>query len=453
MENEFSILIIDDNKELELPLKIALRGSFSHVEFCSSPTQAIEKLKGGMSVDVVLLDMNFSQGKSDGEEGLIAMRSIHKVDQNLSVVVFTAYGDIDLAVKAMKLGAADFVVKPWDNLKLEATLVSAARLTRLRNLALRSSEISSMYESEIGAQYSTIVGSSRPMLDMMELVHKVAPTDANVMITGENGAGKELVARMVHRESKRKQNPFIAVDMGAIPETLFESEIFGHEKGAFTDANITRIGRMELADGGTLFLDEIANLSLPLQAKLLRAIQSMEVQRLGAIYPKHVNVRIICATNANLWQLITQGKFREDLFFRLNTVEISVPPLRNREGDISILAGHFLLHFAEKYGKRKLAFSKESLSKLLEYGWPGNVRELGHVVERAVIVSEGNIITPEHIAIANSRDNQQPATMWGMEKDALEAALKRNGGNVTAAAHELDLGRTTLYRKMKRYGL
>lgn len=453
MENAFSILIIDDNKELELPLKIALRGSFGRVEYCLSPTQALERLTGGLAVDVVLLDMNFSQGKSDGEEGLIAMRSIHKVDQNLSVVVFTAYGDIDLAVKAMKLGAADFVVKPWDNLKLEATLVSAARLTRLRNLALRSSEISSMYESEIGAQYSTIVGSSRQMLDMLELVHKVAPTDANVMITGENGVGKELVARMLHRESRRKQNPFIAVDMGAISETLFESEIFGHEKGAFTDAKTTRIGRMELADGGTLFLDEIANLSLPLQAKLLRAIQSMEVQRLGAIYPKHVNVRIVCATNANLWQLITQGKFREDLFFRLNTVEISVPPLRNRGGDISILASHFLLHFAKKYGKGKLVFSKESLSKLLEYGWPGNVRELGHVVERAVIVSDGNIITPEHIAIANSRDNQQPATMWGMEKDALEAALKRNGGNVTAAAHELDLGRTTLYRKMKRYGL
>ena len=452
MEEAYSVLVVDDNREIELPLKIALRQSFRKVVFCNSPIQAFEMLKTDDTFDVALLDMNYSQGKNDGEEGLLALKSIHDINEHISVVAFTAYGEIDLAVKAMKLGASDFVVKPWDNFKLEATLLSAARLTRARNQALRATGLSLVHENDLDFQFTKIVGRSKPMLEMLTLVRKVSVTDANVLITGENGVGKELVARMVHRESNRRSGSFITVDMGAIPDSLFESVLFGHEKGAFTDAKETRIGRMELASGGTLFLDEIANLSLSLQAKLLRVLQAREVYRLGATQPRSIDIRLVCATNANLRQLIAQGKFREDLFFRLNTIEIEVPPLRSRVGDIFLLAEHFLSLFTKKYGKVNLSFTKDALQKLSGYNWHGNVRELSHVVERAVIMADGASITPDMVAITNNGD-QQPVSMSGMEKEALEAALVRNGGNITAAARELELGRTTLYRKMKRYGL
>ncbi len=452
MDKKYTVLVVDDNSEVQLPIKIALKQQFDKVHFCQHPNQAIDLLQLGEEVDVVLLDMNYTLGKNDGDEGLCAIRAIYEICPHLSVVAFTAYGEIDLAVKAMKLGAADFVLKPWDNLKLEATLLSAARLTCVKKQVYRATELSQFHENALDTQFSEIIGNSKPVEAMLSLIQKVAETDANVLITGENGVGKELVARMVHRASRRSSGAFIALDMGAISETLFESELFGHEKGAFTDAKESRIGRMELAEGGTLFLDEIANLSVPMQSKLLRVLQSREVYRLGAIQPRKLDIRLVCATNANLRQLIGQGKFREDLFFRLNTIEVVVPPLRARVGDIPILAKHYLAIFEKKYGKTSLSFSKEAQLKLSNYSWPGNVRELSHVVERAVIMADSSVVTAELLAIVDN-SIQEPTTMSDVEKEALEAALMRNAGNIAAAARELELGRTTLYRKMKRYGL
>jgi len=449
------ILVVDDNKNVLSALKILLQSRFGGVTLLSSPNTLLSTIRE-KSPDVVLLDMNFSAGINTGNEGLFWLGEIRKYFPDLPVVFITAYGEVDLAVRALKEGAVDFVVKPWDNAKLVATLQSAMELSLSRKEVTRLKEKQQVLTHTVN-NTDEFWGRSESIKNLLKIADKVAMTDANVLITGENGTGKEVIARRIHRLSLRASEPMVTVDMGALTGTLFESELFGHIKGAFTDARSDRAGKIEAADKGTLFLDEIGNLDLPLQAKLLTAIQSREVVRVGSNRPVPVDIRLICATNKNLFQAVRDGQFREDLLYRINTIHIEMPALRERREDIPGLALYFLQRFADKYNKQGVRFSEEALVRMQEYNWPGNIRELQHTVEKAVILSESITIGPGDLYLGPGRQEPIPdlgdMTLEDMERVMIENAIKRNSSNMSAVAKELGISRPTLYSKLKKFGL
>jgi DNA-binding NtrC family response regulator len=450
-----NILILDDDEHILLTTKVVLKKHFNRVKVLSSPANLLQTLQQ-QSFEVVLLDMNFSAGSTSGAEGLKLLKLIVETSPNTYVILMTAYGDINLAVKGMKLGAMDFVVKPWDNDKLVATVRAACKFSQSKQEIKALKQRENILIETINQPTQEIIGDSMQIQKVFDTIAKVGPTDADALILGENGTGKELIAREIHNQSSRRDKAFVHVDLGAISESLFESELFGHEKGAFTDAKEQRIGRFELADGGTLFLDEIGNLSLPLQAKLLSAIQNRGINRVGSATTIPVNIRLICATNLSLKEMARQQTFREDLLFRINTVEIIVPPLRERGKDVLILARYFLEKFCKKYNKPKLKFSLAAGKKLARYHWPGNIRELMHLVERGVIMSEGNILQVDDFVLTHQPEtkvSEGSLNLEDLEKSAISLAINKHNGNLSKAASELGLGRTTLYRKMEKYEL
>lgn len=450
-----SILIVDDNKNVLSALRILLDNYFEEVTLLSSPNMLLSMLRE-KNPDIVLLDMNYSAGINTGNEGLFWLSEVKKTDPELPVVLFTAYADIELAVKALKEGASDFVVKPWDNAKLLATLQSALALRQSRKEVKKLREKQDILNSELTKDSDVCWGKSEAMQNLLSMIKKVAKTDANVLITGENGTGKELIARKIHQLSLRADETLVSVDMGAITETLFESELFGHTKGAFTDARTDRAGKFEAADKGTLFLDEIGNLSYILQAKLLTALQSRQIVRVGSNKPIAVDIRLISATNRNLFESVKNGEFREDLLYRLDTIQIEVPALRDRKEDISLLADFFLSRFAKKYNKKELVFNDKTIEKLENYLWPGNVRELEHAIEKAVILCDGAELQPSDFYMRATEDRAaiiESITLDEMEKILIEKALSKYDKNISAIAAELGITRPTLYNKMKKYGL
>ncbi len=447
------ILIVDDNKSVLTALEMLLQSEFDKVIALKNPNGLISALHKN-KIDVVLLDMNFMAGTNTGNEGLYWLRRILEYDPLISVVMITAYGDVELAVKAVKEGAFDFVLKPWDNSKLISTLQAALRLRKSEQETASLRRSNNSLKQELNVAGPGLIGQSGAMKQVMEMVKKVAVTDANVFITGENGTGKELIAREIHRLSNRKHELMVSVDMGAVSETLFESELFGHVKGSFTDAREDRIGKFELADKGTLFLDEIGNLPLSLQAKVLSALQNRTITRLGSNTPVPVDIRLISATNRNLKAMVAKGIFRQDLLYRINTITIELPPLRERGNDILLLAEFFLEKYARKYEKQGLEISRSARRKLLHYPWPGNVRELQHAVERAVILSERKILDADSFSITDRGDyaNNLPfQTIEDMERDMIRACVKKENGNMTAVAKKLGITRQTLYNKLKKY--
>jgi len=450
---EGRLLIVDDNQSALSALKLFLQFEFQTVETLASPSQ-IPSLLQSQTFDVVLLDMNFSAGVNTGNEGLFWLNEIKKIDSEVEVVMFTAYGDVELAVNTLKRGAADFILKPWENEKLLATLKSALRFrkSRLEVQSLKSRETS--IKQEINRDHSLIIGSSPAIMKVMNMVQKVAGTDANVLITGENGTGKELIAKEIHRNSERADELLVTVDMGAISETLFESELFGHKKGAFTDAREDRVGKFQLANKGTIFLDEIGNLPFSLQSKLLSVLQNRDVIPVGSNQRIPVDIRLISATNCELGSLVKRKEFREDLLYRLNTIHIEVPPLRERIGDTELLLTHFLKLYEKKYRKQSLQISNQALRKLIKYPWPGNVRELQHTVEKAVILADSTILKPEDFMFKTlSAADEYTETLEQVEKRMIEKALDKYGDNLTTVAKYLGVTRQTLYNKIKKYDL
>ena len=438
-----NILIVDDNKNVLSALRILLSDYFENIVLLTSPNTLMSELRD-KNPDVVLLDMNFSAGINSGNEGLFWLSEIKKADEELPVVLFTAYADIDLAVKALKGGATDFVVKPWDNAKLLATLQSAYSLRQSRKEVKKLREKQSVLNRDIQKEEDICWGKSPAMQRLLTMIKKVAVTDANVLITGENGTGKELIAKMIHRYSPRAAETLIIVDMGAVTETLFESELFGHVKGAFTDAKADRSGKFEAADGGSLFLDEIGNLSYPLQAKLLSALQTRHITRVGSNKSISVDIRLISATNKNLFKSVKKGEFREDLLYRINTIHLEVPPLRERREDIPQLADFFLRRLARKYGKSDLKLGEKALCKLESYAWPGNVRELEHAIEKAVILSDNQELQPNDFYMRTPDETSfvvESFTLEEMEKILIEKALRKYDNNISAVAAELGISR------------
>ncbi len=447
------ILVIDDNKSVLSALEILLQFEFKTVNTISNPNQ-LSSLGDLNTFDIVVLDMNFSAGVNTGNEGLFWLLEIKKKAPLISVIMMTAYGAVDLAVKALKEGATDFILKPWNNEKLLATLKSAYLLRKSQKEVKELKQKESHLKQVINQDTNYIIGNSKALTTVLNLVQKVAKTDVNVLITGENGTGKELIARELHRLSSRQSEVFIGVDMGSISETLFESELFGHTKGAFTDAKEDRAGKFEAANKGSLFLDEIGNLSLQTQAKLLSAIQNRTIVRVGSNKNISVDIRLICATNCNLNQMVADGIFREDLLYRINTIHIEVPPLRQRENDILVLADFYLKKFASKYNKPSLRINHAAEELLMAYTWPGNVRELQHTIERAVILSEGNVLKPTDFLLSKNTDialDTGPETLDQMERLMINKALDQHNGNYSAAANQLGISRQTLYNKIKKF--
>jgi DNA-binding NtrC family response regulator len=450
-----SILIVDDDADVLLTAELVLKKEFRRVATESDPRRLAAALRADR-FDVVLLDMNFSPGMTSGQEGVECLRTVEKISPDTKVIFMTAYGGVETAVRAIKEGASDFVVKPWDNQKLVATVGATLRFSQaaqaVKDLETRQRELGRY----IGSPDVEIVGGSPAIERLLLDIQKVARTDASVLILGENGTGKELVARALHRASARAEHPFVHVDLGAVPESLFESELFGHKKGAFTDAKEDRAGRFEIAAGGTLFLDEIGNLSLPLQAKLLGVLQTGQVTRVGADKPIPTDARIVAATNMAPEDLRDRLQFRQDLLYRINTVEIRVPALRERPDDIELLIAHYAQRFAKKYGKTVAPVAPRTLAELREYSWPGNVRELVHAVERAVIMAEDSVLRLEDLLVkaqAAPAASAVELNLEALEKTAIRQAIAKHGGNLSKAAQELGLGRTTLYRKMAKHGL
>lgn len=450
------IIIVDDNRSVLSALELLLENEFSDVKYLAGPKELPALLETG-DIDVILLDMNFRAGINTGNEGIFWLREILKSDPDISVVMITAYGDVELAVKAMREGAVDFILKPWENEKLLATLKSALRLRKSRKEVNRlKTEQKNLKSSLSDRPYKAIIGSSPQVSEMMKIIEKVAGTDASVLITGENGTGKDLVAGEIHRRSKRSRELMISVDMGAITETLFESELFGHVKGSFTDAKEDRAGKIEAANGGTLCLDEIGNLSLSLQAKLLNALESMRITRVGSNKPIPLNIRLISITNRNLDDMVAEGLFREDLLYRINTIHIEVPPLRKRKSDIPALAEFFLKKYKDKYAKPALKMNSRTLDALTGYDWPGNIRELQHTIEKAVILSEEAIIRPEDLMLNYSSAKvfeSSQRTLDDIEKQMILNTLRETRGNKSATAEQLGITRQKLYNRLKKYGI
>ncbi len=444
------ILIIDDDADILTAARVVLRQQYESVETESNP-QRLTTLLQQNRYDVILLDMNYAVGRLSGHEGLFWLNQILAKNPHQQVIMITAYGDIQLAVDAMKQGAADFVVKPWENEKLEATVQSAYRraVDKKENSSPKTSASSRSRETEI-------IGISPAFKQVIATVDKVTGTDANVFLLGENGTGKELIASLIHQHSQRKDEAFVKVDAGALPATLFESELFGYKKGAFTDAREDRIGRMEGANRGTLFLDEIGNIPVSLQVKLLAALQNREVTPLGSNRSIPVDVRLICATNLDLQQAVRSGQFREDLLYRLNTIVITLPPLRDRTEDIPMLVDHFIKIYTGQYHKEEKSISQDAIRYLQKYTWPGNIRELQHAVERAVILSDETTLQKRDFMLSSTTlvaGNTEAFNLDEVERKTIQAAIQKYNGNLSKVAKELGVGRTTLYRKMEKYGL
>ncbi len=456
MPKKGNLLIVDDNEELLFALQLFLQAHFEKIDTIKNPNSLLSKLRE-TEYDVILLDMNFKAGINSGNEGLYWLTQILEQDKNTCVVLITAYGDVELAVKAMKEGAVDFIQKSWDESHILSTLLKAYKLrcSKLEIKTLKTKQ--KQLNQEINKNSSFVKGKSEAMLQVFKTVEKVAVTEANVLITGENGTGKEVIAREIHLQSKRKDQVFIHVDLGAISESLFESELFGSKKGAYTDAKEDRMGRFELASGGTLFLDEIGNVPLHLQTKLLTAIQSKEIIPVGGNTPVKIDVRIVSATNCNLFEMVSEGLFREDLLYRLNTILIELPSLRNRIEDIEELSSFYLEKYADQYGKGKMSLQKTAINKLSKHKWPGNIRELQHVVEKSVILSDSEKLTTDDVLIGSEsfKKEKMPDTLnlLDNERFLIEKAIGFTGGNMSLAAKELGINRSTLYDKIKKYDL
>lgn len=456
-EPKEKILIVDDDEIILLTAKMFLEQHYPQVHTLSVP-EDIPKYLDKEQYDIVLLDMNFRQGETSGKEGLKWLNNIRKLSPETHVLLMTAYGELNLAVEAMKEGAADFIVKPWQNERLLATvrntLKMASQQKQVKQLKSQQEFLSSSADSHAGS----IIGKSKAMEDVFNLINKVACTDADILILGENGTGKEVAARTIHRLSPRADQVFISVDLGSISENLFESELFGHKKGAFTDAKEERTGRFEAASGGTLFLDEIGNLSPALQAKLLTVLQNRKIVKVGSNHPVDIDVRVICATNSNLHKMVKEGNFREDLLYRINTVELTVPPLRERVRDIPLLISHFLNIYCKKYHKSGLVVPEGVVKKLQSYSWPGNVRELQHAMERAVIMSDGTELQGSDFSFLSDHGKSEDQVFENYNLEDIEAwaiknAIKKHNGNISHAAKELGLSRGAMYRRMEKYGI
>ena len=449
IKKQGTILIVDDNRNILTTVRMLLDPIFHNIITIANPNSIPAKLREEHP-DVVLLDMNFSSGINSGNEGLYWLREIKSLSPKTEVVLFTAYADIQLAVTGIKEGAADFIVKPFDNEKMISTLLEARDKNKTADKAMGK-------HSGKAAQSVMYWGDSEAMTNLRHVVEKVAATDANILITGENGTGKEVLANEIHRLSTRCGKKMLPVDMGAITETLFESELFGHVKGAFTDAKTDRPGKFELADGSTIFLDEIGNLSYSLQAKLLTALQRRSIVRVGGSTQIPINVRLVCATNRNLQQMVNDGDFREDLLYRINTIHLELPALRQRKADIVPLANRFLRQYGDMYNKTNLRFSDEAERKLISLPWYGNIRELQHAIEKAVILSDGGMIAAEDIDGGNQTRREKPLeevqTLDEMESRMIEKTIKECEGNLSVVAARLGISRQTLYNKIKRYGI
>jgi DNA-binding NtrC family response regulator len=456
-DNTGSILIIDDDKDVLQAAKLYLKQHFKKVDTERDPRIIPDRLEN-TEYDVILLDMNFTEDVSSGKEGFKWLQKIQDIDSSIAVVLITAYGNVEKAVKAVKMGATDFVLKPWQNEKLLGTTNSALNLAESRREANTLRSRQKQINAQIDQNYQDIVGQSEVMNRVFETIEKVAKTPANVLITGENGTGKELVARALHRRSGRSDEVFINVDIGAISENLFESELFGHTKGAFTDAKEARPGRFEVADGGTLFLDEIGNLPLALQSKLLSAIESLKVTRLGSNEPVNVDIRLICATNESIEYLSDENQFRQDLLYRINTIHIKVPALRERKEDIVLLTRHFIDKYSQKYDKHITTVTDTVLGELKKYRWPGNVRELEHAVERAVIMADSAVLHTDDFLLSQpkSADDAPDIENYNLEtveQTVIQKALDKFDGNISKSAEELGISRAALYRRMEKYDL
>jgi DNA-binding NtrC family response regulator len=453
------ILIVDDNEDLLKAARIFLKRNFKQVDIEKTP-DSIPALLKNENYDVILLDMNFTKDVSSGHEGFLWLEKILEIDPSAVVILITAYGDVQMAVKAIKEGAMDFILKPWENERLLATVNSAMQLRKSKLEVNDLKDKQKQITTDIDHKFQDVIGSSSSMQRVFQTIDRVASTDANVLILGENGTGKEVIARAIHRNSTRKDEIFISVDLGAISETLFESELFGHVKGAFTDAKDDRPGRFEVASGGTLFLDEIGNLSLPLQAKLLSALQNRSVTRVGSNKSKPIDIRLICATNLPIYDLVQKNEFRQDLLYRINTIEVELPPLRERKEDIDLLVQHFLQIYTKKYKKNILSVSEAARKKMMNYSWPGNVRELQHAIERAVIMGSGHILNPEDFFFSPAAQEKDKSGIHledyhleEVEKILIRKVLQKFNGNITQAANELGLTRSSLYRRLEKYGL
>lgn len=451
-----NLLIVDDNEDLLKAAHIFLKRQFQEVRIETNP-ERIPDLLSKHDFDIILLDMNFTKDVSSGQEGFYWLNEIAKIDPELVVVMMTAYGDVEMAVKAIQYGAVNFILKPWTNEKLLATLHASLQLknTRVEVQRLKISR-EELYQ-EVNKKYDEIIGESQQMVEVFSLIDRVAKTDTNVLILGENGTGKELVARAIHNNSLRNKEAFVSVDLGAISESLFESELFGHKKGAFTDAKEDRPGRFEVASNGSLFLDEIGNLSLPLQVKLLSALQNRKITRLGSNTEINVDIRLVCATNMDLYEMVDSNEFRQDLLYRINTIEIKLPPLRERKSDIKLLAQHFLKKYVKKYQMDVVSISKEAIEKLESHSWPGNIRELQHAIERAVIMCNGDMIKAKDFTLKKPAKAEETSLenmkIDDVEKILIERTLAKHDQNITKAANELGLTRTSLYRRIKKYDL
>jgi two-component system response regulator HydG len=445
-----SILVIDDDQDVLTAVRLLLKTEVKNVVTEKNPQNLRWLLKD--AYDVVLLDMNFTSSINTGNEGLFWLKEIRKIKSDVSVIMITAYGDIDLAVRSLKEGATDFVIKPWHNERLLGIIKEALR--KKENKVVPVSHQNG--DSVIGRE---LIGESEVMEEIFLKIGKIAPTDANILILGENGTGKDLIAKAIHQQSMRAEKPFIKVDVGALTESLFESELFGHKKGAFTDAREDRIGRFEMANGGTLFLDEIGNISLHQQAKLLSVLQNRQISRIGSNEIIPIDIRLICATNVSLAELGNENRFRKDLIYRINTVEIMMPPLRKRGNDIILLARHFVRLYSNKYMKITPDFDKKAMEKLLSYNYPGNVRELQYTIERAVIMADEEVLQPKDLIFSPletpSVSENEPAELKlsAIEKNTILKVIEKHNGNITKAAKELGLTRTALYRRLSKYDI
>ena len=451
MTKQGTILVVDDNKGILTAVQMLLGTCFEKVITISTPNK-IKATLHDENIDVVLLDMNFSAGINTGNEGLFWLSEIKKEDASIQVVLFTAYADIDLAVRGIKEGAADFVVKPWDNAKLLETLKTAYNIRTANRKGISIATDKLVVSKESGMFW----GESNAMQQLRSLIEKVARTDANILVTGENGTGKEMLAREIHLLSNRKKETLVPVDMGAITETLFESELFGHVKGAFTDARADRPGKFEVANNGTLFLDEIGNLSYHLQAKLLTALQRRSIVRVGSNTPIPVNIRLICATNRDLQEMVQKGDFREDLLYRINTIHVEIPPLRERPEDIVPLTEIFLSKYTKIYGKTAMCLSLDAKEKLKAQPWFGNIRELEHTIEKAVIIAERSVLDGNDFDFPRAKKKpvtKEATTLEEMEYNMIKNAMDKYSGNLSLVASQLGISRQTLYNKIKRYGL
>ncbi len=451
--SSFSVLVADDQEDILKALRMLLRSEGFRVTVADNPHDVIDQVKR-REYDVVLLDLNYTRDTTSGQEGLELVKDIRKIDSDLAVVVMTAWASVELAVEIMREGARDFVTKPWENERVISVIRNQAEYTRLVRRGKLLKEENEVLRSE---QKVDFISQSESMKPVLEIIEAVGPSDANVLITGENGTGKGVIAKVLHAGSHRRDNPFISVNMGGLPEGIFESELFGHVKGAFTDAKADRAGRFELADGGALFMDEIGNVPLNQQNKLLRLLETGEFERVGSSKTREVDVRIISATNSDMQESVQNGSFRQDLLYRLNTIHIHLPPLRERLEDIPVLAEHFLKNHLGKYKKAIDGFSESALKTLEGYEWPGNIRELDHCVERAVLMCKGGAIEPINLGLsastASGPNTMDDMSMDDLEKYFIERTLKRHSGNATEAAKALGLSRSAFYRRLQRFGL